>query len=57
MMDEAVKTHKELTFGWVLAIQEMIAACRARLARVAREQSVEAIRDARVKPRRHLTPR
>jgi hypothetical protein len=53
-MDEAVKTHKETSFGWVLAVQQMIAAYRARLARLAREQAAEAAKPA---PRRHLAPR
>jgi hypothetical protein len=56
-MDEAIKTHKETTFGWVLAIQHLIAAYRARLARLAREQAAEAIRETQAKPRRHLAPR
>jgi hypothetical protein len=56
-MDEAVKTHKETTFGWMLAVQELIAAYRARLARLAREQAAEAIREAQAHPRRHLAPR
>lgn len=36
MMDEALKTHKETTFGWVLAVQRWLAArdkapaCKAR---------------------------
>lgn len=29
MMEEALKTHKETTFGWVLALQELWAALRA----------------------------
>lgn len=53
-MDEALKTHKETSFGWVLAVQQMIAVSRARLARLAREQAAEA---AEVAPRRHLAPR
>jgi hypothetical protein len=57
MMDEAIKTHKETTFGWVLAIQELVTACRARLARLAHEQTAETIREARAKPRRYLAPR
>lgn len=56
-MDEALKTHKETTFGWVLGIQELVAACRARLARLAREEAAEAIREAQAKPRRYLGPR
>jgi hypothetical protein len=57
MMDEALKTHKENTFGWMLAIEELIAAYRARLARLAREQAAEAIREAQAEPRRYLAPR
>lgn len=53
-MDEAIKTHKETTFGWVLAIQEIVAAWRARLDRLAREQAAEATRTA---SRRPLAPR
>lgn len=29
MMDQALKTHKESTFGWLLALQELWAALRA----------------------------
>lgn len=29
MMDQALKTHKETTFGWVLALQRIWAALRA----------------------------
>ena len=29
MIDEAFKTHKETTFGWVLALQELWATLRA----------------------------
>jgi hypothetical protein len=57
MMDEAIKTHKETTFGWVLLVQEWIVARRARLARLAQEQATEAVRDVQTKPRRHLAPR
>ena len=57
MMDEAIKTHKETTFGWVLLIQEWIAARKAWLARRAREQAAEAVREAQARPRRHLAPR
>ena len=53
-MDEALKTHKETTFGWVQAIRELFAAYRARLARVAREQAAEA---AAAAPKRYLAPR
>ena len=53
-MDEAIKTHKEATFGWVLAIQEIVAAWRAWLGRLARKQAAEATRTA---SRRPLVPR
>jgi hypothetical protein len=29
MMDEALKTHKETSFGWLLALQQLWAALRA----------------------------
>ena len=29
MMDEALKTHREMTFGWVLAVQRVWQALRA----------------------------
>lgn len=29
MMDEVLKTHKETSFGWVLALQQLWAALRA----------------------------
>jgi hypothetical protein len=57
MMDEALKTHKESTFGWMLAVEELIAAFRARLARLACEQTEEAIREAQGRRRRYLTLR
>ncbi len=53
-MDEAIKTHKETTFGWVLVIQQLITAWRARLDRLAREQAAEA---SRATSRRPLAPR
>lgn len=56
-MDEAVKTHKETTFGWVLLVQEWIAARKAWLASKAREQKAAASREAQAKPRRYLAPR
>jgi len=56
-MDQAFKTHKETTFGWVLMIQEWLVARRTWLAREARQQAAEAIREAQAKPRRHLAPR
>ena len=57
MMDQALKTHKETTFGWVLLVQEWIAARKVRLARLASEQAAQATREAQAKPRRHLAPR
>lgn len=56
-MDEALKTHKESTFGWVQAARELIASYRARLVRLAGEQADEAEREAQAKPRRYLAPR
>jgi hypothetical protein len=29
MMDEALKTHRDATFGWLLALQRLWAALRA----------------------------
>ncbi len=29
MMDEALKNHREMSFGWVLALQQVWAALRA----------------------------
>ncbi|NQE62005.1 hypothetical protein [Caulobacter sp. RHG1] len=29
MMDEALKTHKDVSFGWVLALQQLWALLRA----------------------------
>ncbi len=57
MMDEAIKTHKETTFGWLLMVQEWIDAGKAGLARKAREQAAQVITDAGAKSRRALTPR
>lgn len=57
MMDQALKTHKETTFGWVLTIQNLVGACKARLIRRAREQEAEAARAAKAAPRRYLAPR
>jgi hypothetical protein len=57
MMDQAFKTHKETTFGWVLLAQEWMAASKGRLVRRARAQAAEAIRDAQAAPRRYLAPR
>jgi len=53
MMDEAIKTHKETTFGWMLMIQEI----RQRLAaqRAANLARIKAIGDeTRAKPMRYL---
>ena len=57
MMDQALRTHKETTFGWVLTIQNLVAAYKARLIRRAREQEAEAARAAKAAPRRYLAPR
>ena len=57
MMDEALKTHKETTFGWVLTIQNLVAAYKTRLFRRARQQEAEAARAAKTAPRRYLAPR
>ena len=57
MMDEALKTHKETTFGWVLTTQNLAKAYKARLVRRAREQEAEAARAAKAAPRRYLAPR
>lgn len=57
MMDQALKTHKETTFGWVLTIQNLVAVYKARLIRRAREQEAEAARAAKAAPRRYLAPR
>ena len=57
MMDEALRTHKETTFGWVLTIQSLVAAYKARLIRRARDQEAEAARAAKAAPRRYLAPR
>ncbi len=54
MMDQAIKMHKETTFGRLILIQQRAAACKAWLGRVAREQAAEA---AKAAPRRHLAPR
>ena len=29
MIDQAFKTHKETSFGWVLALQQLVAALKA----------------------------
>jgi hypothetical protein len=57
MMDEAIKTHKETTFGWLLMVQAWIDAGKTGLARRAREQAAQVITDAAAKSRRALTPR
>ena len=60
MMDEAIKTHKETSFGWVLMLQEL----RQRMAvhRTARRAAVQAQlkalgEETRAKPMRYLGPR
>jgi hypothetical protein len=60
MMDEAIKTHKETSFGWVLMLQEL----RQRMAtrRAARRAAVQAQikalgEETRAKPMRYLGPR
>ena len=60
MMDEAVKIHKETTFGWVLMWQEFRQrqAVRRTVRRVAAKAQLAAIRDAALaKPMRYLGPR
>ncbi|MGR4866379.1 hypothetical protein [Caulobacter sp. LARHSG274] len=55
MMDEVFKTHKETTFGWVLAVQELVTAAKARRAR---RRAAAAARPAPTrKPMRYLAPR
>jgi hypothetical protein len=49
MMDEALKTHKETTFGWLLMARQLVAALRAGAARSAAECAT--------KPMRYLAPR
>lgn len=53
-MDQAISIHKEFVFGRLLGLQQRAAACKAWLARVAREQAIEASESA---ARRHLAPR
>ena len=36
MMDEALKTHREMTFGWVLALQRAWSALRSPASRPSR---------------------
>ena len=60
MMDEAIKTHKETSFGWVLMLQEFRQRMAAR--RTARRAAVQAQINAlgeetRAKPMRYLGPR
>jgi hypothetical protein len=57
MMDNALKTHKETSFGWVLLVEERLAAGKAWLARRARKQAADAAREVQAKPRRYLGPR
>jgi hypothetical protein len=59
MMDEVFKTHKETTFGWVLAVQQLVAAARARRARrrAAAIAAVAARPAPTCKPVRYLAPR
>ena len=53
-MGEAIRIHKEITFGRLALIQRRAAACKAWLARQAREQAANA---AQAAPRRYLAPR
>ena len=59
MMDEAIKTHKETSFGWVLAAQKLLAAVRR--AKAARRPTAAAAKAAQTprppKPMRYLAPR
>lgn len=60
MMDEAIKTHKETTFGWMLMWREFRERQAARRAarRVANQARLAAMRDATLaKPMRYLAPR
>jgi hypothetical protein len=57
MMDEAMKTHKETSFGWVLMLQEFRQQMAVR--RTARRAAVQARitalgEEARAKPMRYL---
>jgi len=53
MMDEAVKTHKETTFGWLLMVQEFRGWRAAR--RAASVARIKAIGEAtRARPIRYL---
>jgi hypothetical protein len=57
MMDEAIKTHKETTFGWVRMVQDLLVAARARKAR--RRAARAALATVTPPPRtmRYLAPR
>lgn len=55
MMEEVFKTHKETTFGWLLAVQQLVAAVKARRAR--RRAMASAGSGAVRKPLRYLAPR
>lgn len=60
MMDEAIKTHKETSFGWVLMLQELRQGMAAR--RAARHAAIQAQikalgEETRAKPMRYLGPR
>lgn len=56
MMDEAVKTHKETSFGWVLTVQELATVAKTWLARRAQAQAARAAKTAEAS-RRYLAPR
>jgi hypothetical protein len=56
-MNQALMTHKETKFRRMLLIQARAAACKASLARTAREQAARAVREAEATPRRYLAPR
>ena len=60
MMDEAIKTHKETSFGWVLMLQELGQRMAARRAarRAAIQAQIKALGgETRAKPMRYLGPR
>jgi hypothetical protein len=59
MMDEVFKTHKETTFGWVLAVQQLVTAVQARRARRrAAAKAAAPARPATARPSpRYLAPR
>ena len=57
MMDEAMKSHKETSFGWVLMLQELGQRVAAR--RAARRAAVQALikalgEETRTRPMRYL---